>query len=267
MMSDTTRYDEKEAQQTELIYETPAAVKRRRRVREQLGVQPTDKVLSIGCGPGFEPAELATSIHREGQGQIYGIDRSEAMHALARARCADLPQVSLARADAVDLPLADETIDAAACVQVLRYVEEIRTALEELFRVLRPGGRAVIYDTDSDLLVWHSSNRERMQHVLEAAEYRCPWPHLGSQLASFLRDTDTDVTIERVEPNTILNTQLKQDTFASQLIPLFKDHAAMHDELGPQKANAWSEDLYELDRAGRTFFSFTQHLYIIRKPE
>jgi len=46
--------------------------------------------------------------------------------------------------DAVALPLADASCDLAICIHVLEHVDDDRAAIGELFRVLRPGGRAVV---------------------------------------------------------------------------------------------------------------------------
>ncbi|MCW8172576.1 methyltransferase domain-containing protein [Natrialba swarupiae] len=57
-------------------------------------------------------------------------------------------------------------------------VDNLEAAIDELARVLRPGGRAVVYHTDWDSLVWRSTNRSRANRVLEAVSNHCPRPHL-----------------------------------------------------------------------------------------
>lgn len=70
-----------------------------------------------------------------------------------------------------------------------------------------------------------------------------------------------------MKPNTILNTQLNEDTFAYHHMKHLADYAADHEAIGPEEANACAADLRDFDRAGRTFFSYTQYLYSICKPE
>ena len=262
-MDNTLEYNEKEAHQEEAAYKTPAAAERRHLVREKLNLQTGEEVLSIGCGPGFEPAELARVVGNDGH--VHGIDRSKAMLALAERRCTDLPDVTLTNANAVDLPVADEAFDAAVAVQVYEYVEDVGAALDELYRVLRHGGRAVVYDTDFDSLVWRSTDRERMERVLEAFNDHCPRPHLGSQLAPYIREAG--LTVEQVEPNSILNTRLDEDTFAYHLMQSTEDYVVNRDKIELKEATAWVNDLCELDEADRTFFNLTQYLYIVHKSE
>lgn len=260
-MSNTLEYTEAEAEREEAAYETPGAAERRELVRKNLDLRNGEEVLSIGCGPGFEPAGLAGVVGEAGH--VHGIDRSEAMLALARRRCAELPHVTLTKADATDVPVSDESVDAAVAVQLYEYVEDLEAALDELHRVLRIGGRAVVYDTDFDSLVWHSSDRERTERVLEAFEDHCPRPHLGSRLSPHLRDAG--LTVERVEPNSILNTRLDEDTFAYHLAQGIRDYVVDRGVIEQEVAEAWIDDLRERDEMGETFFNLTQYLYVVRK--
>lgn len=255
-------YDEEEAQREEETYQVPAIVERRRLIRRRLDLGSGETVLSIGCGPGYEPAEIAESV--EPNGRVYGVDRSEAMLRLAKRRCDGLPSVTLVRGDAVDLPVASRTIDAAVAVQSYEYVEDAELAIEELRRVLRPGGRAVVYDTDFDSLVWRSTDPERMERVLDAWNDHCPRPHLGSRLAPHFRNAR--LIVKQVEPNTILDTRLDGDSFVHHFLRFLESYIEDHDDISPDEAKEWVEDIYALDEAGETFFSLTQYLYVVRRP-
>jgi ubiquinone/menaquinone biosynthesis C-methylase UbiE len=262
-MGGTLEYDAAEARQEEAIYRTESAAARRERIRGLLGPELGDQVLSVGCGPGLEPAELGWEVGE--RGHVHGIDRSEAMLDLARQRCGPLPQGTLSQADALDLPVADESVDTAVAVQVFEYLEAVDAAVEELTRVLRPGWPALVCDADFASLVWRSPNPKRMARVLDAFDDHCPHPRLGSRLAPHLRRAG--LTIDRIEPNTIVNTRLDEDTFAFHLLEFIEDYAADHEAIGPETAQAWAADLREQEASGETFFSFTQYCYLVRKPE
>lgn len=262
-MGDPIGYTESEASREEATYRTPSISARRRLVREALDLEAGETVLSLGCGPGFEPAELADPVGPDGL--VYGIDRSEAMLALARRRCDDRPGVRLARGDVVDLPVADGSVDAAVAVQVYEYVEDLGAALAELRRVLRPGGRAVVYDTDFDSLVWRAADRERAERVLDAFDDHCPRPHLGSRLRPHLREAG--LTVEAVEPNTILDTRLEEGAFGYHLMEAVRDYVVDRDLVDAGTADAWVADLRERERRGETFFSLTQYLHLVRRVD
>jgi arsenite methyltransferase len=155
------QFDDETSRRLELAYSLPFMVERRRRARARLRLHPGESVLDIGCGPGFTTADIWEEV-RPG-GRVVGVDISESMLALARRRC---PGADIKMADATKLPEPDGSFDSAVAVQVYEYLPDVASALEDLHRVLRPGGRAVIVDTDWSSVSWHSSNPERMQRVL-----------------------------------------------------------------------------------------------------
>jgi SAM-dependent methyltransferase len=108
---------------------------------EWLNIPQGGVALDIGSGPGNVTASLARAAGPEGL--ALGVDISEAM--LVRAvRNEAGPQVGFIRADAQRLPLRDNTVDAVVSTAVLQLVPHPATALAEMARVLRPGGRLAI---------------------------------------------------------------------------------------------------------------------------
>ena len=145
-------FDEENARRLEAIYRTPDVIEQRRAIRAALLLQPGERVLDIGSGPGFLAAEMAAVVGPNGR--VHGIDPSETMLASARRR--DAP-VEYRTGDALALPFPDEHFDVAVCTQVYEYVEDVAAALAEARRVLRTGGRLLVLDTDWDSIVWHSA--------------------------------------------------------------------------------------------------------------
>lgn len=261
-MSEALEFTEEEIRIIKALYTASDSANRRQFVREALNLQTGEEAISIGCGPGFETAGLAEAVGIDGQ--VHGIDQSEGMLELARQRCGDLPQVSHEQGDADDLPVDDDRFEVAVCVQVIEYVQDVDAAVAELARVLEPGGRAAVYATDWDSVVWHSSDRDRMQRVLGAWEDHCAWPHLASRLGEHFREAG--LTVDSIEPFPILNTQLTEDTFAYHLLDLIEDYVADHDDVGQEEAEKWVDDLHDLDDRGQTFFNQTSYLYSLRNP-
>jgi SAM-dependent methyltransferase len=110
-------------------------------------------VLDIDSGPGLPAGELAAAVGPTGR--VCGVDVSPDMLALARAR--DLPTgcapVEYLAAGAERLPYPDDMFDLAVSTQVMEYVPDVAAALAEAYRVLRPGGRLLLLDTDWDSIV------------------------------------------------------------------------------------------------------------------
>lgn len=116
-------------------------------VFECLRIQPMDRVLEIGFGPGEALAEAARLTPT---GFVAGIDASETMLHMAedrnrRAITQEHIELTLGSADA--LPYPDAHFDAAYSVNVLHFWPDARKELSECLRVLKPAGRALFYVT------------------------------------------------------------------------------------------------------------------------
>jgi demethylmenaquinone methyltransferase/2-methoxy-6-polyprenyl-1,4-benzoquinol methylase len=107
---------------------------RRRAVRE-LRLEPGDRVVDLGCGTG----DLCRVLGKAGLRAV-GVDVAAGM--LAKAHTS----APLVRADALQLPLRDASIDGAISGFALRNVVDIAACFREAARVIRPGGRAVFLE-------------------------------------------------------------------------------------------------------------------------
>jgi SAM-dependent methyltransferase len=107
-----------------------------------LGLVPGDGVLDVACGPGNFTRDFARSVGDAGL--AVGIDASATM--LARAvRHTREDTVAYVRGDAVVLPFRDQSFDAVCCFAALHLFAEPWNALDQMARVLTPGGRIAIF--------------------------------------------------------------------------------------------------------------------------
>lgn len=108
---------------------------------EWLDIPAGGVALDVGCGPGSITASLARAVGADGL--ALGVDVSEPM--LARAvRVQAGAQAGFLRADAQQLPLRDNTVDAVVSIAVLQLIPDPMAALGEMARVLKPGGRIAL---------------------------------------------------------------------------------------------------------------------------
>jgi ubiquinone/menaquinone biosynthesis C-methylase UbiE len=109
-----------------------------------LDVRPTDRVLEIGFGPGLAIAELA---HRTTEGRVYGIDHSTVMvHWASQRNRATIRahRVELVHGCVDRLPAFGEPLDAILAVNTLGFWPDPAQRLDDLRRLLRPGGRIAL---------------------------------------------------------------------------------------------------------------------------
>jgi glycosyltransferase involved in cell wall biosynthesis/ubiquinone/menaquinone biosynthesis C-methylase UbiE len=100
----------------------------------------TVKVLDAGSGYGFVLRVLRDMTHAEITGIEYEDDRvRETLHSLG-----DDPRVSVMQGDVTALPFADDSFDYVVSSEVLEHLTDDAPAAREMFRVLRPGGTAII---------------------------------------------------------------------------------------------------------------------------
>jgi arsenite methyltransferase len=261
-MSTTLAFDAWAASQVEAIYATPDVVATRiaafRAAHPRLG----ESVIDVGCGPAYFLRDLAIAVGPNGR--ALGIDLSPAMLDLARRRCADLANVTLERADALDLPAGDKQCDLACALQVYAYVTELDRALMELRRVLKPGGRAVILDTDFAGVVWESRNRERMQRVLAAYDHHVAWPDLPRVLPHRLRAAGFEAI--RCEAVPIVTLGYHPNTYITGLSRFIHQFVTGKSYVAADEADAWLAEFEELEAEGAFMFALNRFLFTAVSP-
>jgi ubiquinone/menaquinone biosynthesis C-methylase UbiE len=105
------------------------------------------RVLEVAPGPGHFAIELA----KLGNYQIAGLDIRAASVETARANAAEAGvPVDFRQGNAARMPFADETFDFLICRAPRKTFDDPQRALEEMHRVLKPSGRALIFDRRSN---------------------------------------------------------------------------------------------------------------------
>lgn len=110
-------------------------------VRSALAVNPR-RALDVATGTG----DFAIALAEAGVPEIVGLDLSAGMIAAAREKCAAYPQITLIQGDAMALPFATGEFDSLTVGFGLRNMPDYQQALNEMVRVIRPGGRVVILE-------------------------------------------------------------------------------------------------------------------------
>jgi arsenite methyltransferase len=252
-------FDQEAASKIEAIYRIADAERRRAIVRSALGAAPGERVLDVGCGPGFYCAELLEDVGD--LGSVVGLDGSAAMLALAARRCGD--RVELREADATSLPVEDASFDAVLSIQVQEYVPDVAASLGELHRVLRPGGRALVFDIDWATLSMHARDEARSERVLRAWDEHLAHRSLPRTLASRLRSAGFEDV--QMSPHPFVTIAFDEDSYGAALVPFIGAFVPGHGGVTAEEAEAWVAEQRELGERGEFYFAITQFCFTARR--
>jgi arsenite methyltransferase len=261
-MTSVPEYNLEESKSTEQAYLSPEIVRQRRRTIELMAPLPGERILDVGCGPGLLALELSVVVGDTGK--VLGIDSSPSMIELAKQRCADLDNVVLAQGDATDLAIDDNSMDVVCCTQVLLYVAEYEKALSEMFRVLKPGGRVLVLETDWRSTVLHSNDEVLTEKVIEAWDKAVPSPRLPARLGRALRSAGFDAIGVDAIPN--ISTTCEKGSFSMTMMEQCALSACEQGTISKEKGREWIADLVALGENHEYFLCVNRFLFSATKP-
>jgi ubiquinone/menaquinone biosynthesis C-methylase UbiE len=250
-------YDKAEAKKTDRAYQTPDVTRQRMRTLAALQLKARESVLDVGCGSGLLADDMAGLVGPDGR--VVGIDASPDMLSLAERRCGDLPQVRLKQSKAEEIPEGDDSFDAAACVQVLLYVPDVPAALAEMHRVLRPGGRITIVETDWRGTVLNSFDDSITRRMLAAWDDSVASPNLPVRLGPLM--TAAGFAAVNVEAFPIVNASYTPGAWSIGMLEQFAESARDQGTVNAADSEAWLDDLRRKGSEGSYFFSVNRFIF------
>lgn len=207
---------------------------------EQLALRRGMHVLELGCGAGDDVRAFARRVGPEGR--VAGIDASPPMVAEAARRSVGRNlAVEFSVGDALALAFEDGSFDRVRIERLLMHVDgDPAAVLRESARVLRPGGRVVVFDFDWDALVIEGADRELTRRIVRSYADAIRNGQVGRALPRLLRGTGfADVS---VVPHGV---SIPYDFFG-WLVSSHLDEALAAGLFTPAELIAWWD---ELDRA------------------
>lgn len=260
-MSTDFQYDEDFSRKQEQLAKTPDMVAQRQAMHSALSLQPGERVLDVGSGNGIMVREMAETVGPGGKAT--GVDASEAMVDMARKLCSTFPGIEFKQANAEKLPFSDHAFDVITSAQCLCFVPGVDAALAEMHRVLRPGGRVVILDSDWGSLVWNCSNQALMDKMMSWFTGAYVDSHLPRTLSKRL--TQVGFKITGRDSFAVVNWTDDPDTYAGLQIGFIEPMSEASDAISREELQEWLADLQEKSDSGEYFFSLNRYVFTAAK--
>jgi ubiquinone/menaquinone biosynthesis C-methylase UbiE len=251
------KYDKQAAARIDRSYQTPEIVNQRLRTLAGLALARGERVLDAGCGTGLLLEQEALAVGVDGRAE--GLDYSDDMLARARARCADLPQVGLHQGSVESLPFDAASFDALSCTQCLLYVDDLDRALAEFYRVLKPGGRIAVLETDWTGAILNSRDQALTQRIFDAWDLACANPNLPKRLRPLLAGLGFGAL--RVEAVPVLNAGYCENSFSANMLDNYARAARRRDIITEDEASGWRAGIDELIAEDAYFFCVNRFLF------
>ena len=258
-----TVFDAKAAAQLERMYASPQVVSQRAAFRKILAARPGETGLDVGCGLAHLALELAHDVAPDGR--ILALDDSQHMvgEASARVIAAGLAgAVTVRQGDATALDLPDASVDFVAAAQVLSYVPDVERAVAEAARVLRPGGRLAVLETDWDLCTYESADPLLTRRVLDARAQHFAHPHLPRQLHRLLHSAG--LGLSRCEVVPLIETRYDAESFGAGMLPVARA-AALKSGIDAVAVEQWVADIRSRTAEGEYFFAAFRFVFVATK--
>lgn len=125
----------------------------RKDTMKRMNVQAGETALDVCCGTGDWSVSLSEAVGQTGK--VIGLDFSKNMLSIAKQKKQDLQlnQLELVHGNAMELPYEENSFDYVTIGFGLRNVPDYMTVLEEMYRVVKPGGKVVCIETSQPTLI------------------------------------------------------------------------------------------------------------------
>ncbi|TQM29334.1 ubiquinone/menaquinone biosynthesis C-methylase UbiE [Nocardia bhagyanarayanae] len=152
---------------------------------DALALQPGEHAVDVGSGTGSEVIAFADAVGPTGE--AVGVEPDPHLLASAERRASQLgSRAKFHSGDAYGIPFGADTFDAVLCERVFQHLTAPARAANEIARVLRPGGRAVVVDVDWDTAIVHPGDRQVVRQVLDTLVSATTNPLSGRRLPGLL---------------------------------------------------------------------------------
>lgn len=253
---------------TDAIAEWRATQRLRAWERQHLELVEGERLLDVGCGRG--EAAISLGFDLGATGELVGVDASAAMLEVARRRSSEVPCAArFSVGDARALDETDWSFDVVRSERTLQWLPEPERVVAEFVRVLRPGGRLSLTDTDWSTLHLDVGDPQITRMVRDGLRVERNRPsNVGRRLAELASAAGCEVTTETTE--TQIWTRWNPDEFPApdgcfSMASLAEDLVETG-QLESDAVSAFVDDIHEAARRKKFEMSLTMYAVVAVGP-
>lgn len=226
-----------------------------------LCIREGDDVLDAGCGPGYDALRMAAVVGKTGA--VTGIDISQRMIAIAEAKAEGTGlSVSFRTGDVRNLPFPDASFDKIRIERTLQILECPGKVLDEMIRVLRPGGLLLSVEPDWETMVCDPGSRDTARTFFRFCSDQFPDGSAGRKLYRFFRERGLSDVVVHPAPLVLHDFSL---TARVMNMDQFLASAQEKGVLTRNEVASWLADLKTADAKGQFTFAGLMFSVIGRK--
>jgi SAM-dependent methyltransferase len=233
-----------------LMAESIAGTTRRNEILNEMQIQAGDVIIDIGCGAGYLLPHLAKAVGSSGT--IYGLDPSKAQLEQASHRCSEFAIIKLIERSADDSELQSDCCNSATSTQALEYIPDVDLALDEITRVLKPGGAFVNVSILWDHFKFYGADEKLNEKIHDAFKTHCNHQMLPMELPGKLerrgfrniKDKSLAFVITRRDGNS-----------PARYTEAIMANFALTQGMSEEEVSDWKSQLEKAEQQGRFGFS------------
>ena len=233
-----------------LMAESIAGTTRRNEILNEMQIKAGDVIIDIGCGAGYLLPHLAKAVGSSGT--IYGLDPSKAQLEQASQRCSEFAIIKLIERSADDSELQSDCCNSVTSTQALEYIPDVDLALDEITRVLKPGGAFVNVSILWDHFKFYGADEKLNEKVHDAFKAHCSHQMLPMELPGKLerrgfrniKDKSLAFVITRRDGNS-----------PARYTEAIMANFALTQGMSEEEVSDWKSQLEKAEQQGRFGFS------------
>jgi ubiquinone/menaquinone biosynthesis C-methylase UbiE len=231
---------------------------------KQLNFQPNDVVLDVGCNTG-DTEHFLVNLYPYID-KVVGLDNSEKRIERAKQKWEERGKpnkIEFILGDGGGLPFEDETFDKIVCAETLEWIKDPLKAIQEIKRVLRPNGIAVIQHTDWDSTIFTASDLNLTRQIIQKFGDSGPDGIIGRKLLGLCKQSGFKNVTPKVY--TLINDKFDESYYSYKVAKMILDWITAKKLMTEEELKRWFSDLKSKSLENEFFFSVNRNLVVCSK--